>query len=40
MQGEQPIEVDRLLVYRVTDGLLAECWVYDQDQRLIDSIIG
>ncbi len=40
MQGEQPIEVDRLLLYRVADGLLIECWVYDQDQRLIDAIIG
>lgn len=29
-------EVERALVYRVEDGLLAECWVYDQDQRFID----
>lgn len=29
-------EVERVLVYRARDGLLAECWVYDQDQRLID----
>lgn len=28
--------IERVLVYRVADGLLAECWVYDQDQRLID----
>lgn len=29
-------EVERLLVYRVADGLLAECWVYDEDQAFID----
>ncbi|MFZ5670613.1 MAG: nuclear transport factor 2 family protein [Pseudomonadota bacterium] len=29
-------EVERILVYRVANGLLAECWVYDQDQRFID----
>ena len=29
-------EVERVLVYRVADGLLAECWVYDEDQRFID----
>lgn len=32
-------EVERVLVYRVEDGLLAECWVYDQDQRLIDQAL-
>lgn len=30
------IEIDRLLRYRVADGKLAECWVYDENQRLID----
>ncbi|MGH6614273.1 nuclear transport factor 2 family protein [Sphingomonas sp.] len=40
MQGDQPVEVDRLLLYQVADGLLIECWVHDQDQRLIDTIIG
>jgi ketosteroid isomerase-like protein len=29
-------EVERLLVYAVCDGLLRECWVYDQDQALVD----
>jgi ketosteroid isomerase-like protein len=29
-------EVERLLVYAVHDGLLRECWVYDQDQALVD----
>ena len=30
------VEIDRILRYRVADGKLAECWVYDQNQRLID----
>lgn len=29
-------EVERVLVYRVEGDLLAECWVYDEDQRFID----
>lgn len=33
-------EVERLLVYSVRDGLLWECWVYDQDQALVDSFLG
>lgn len=40
MKGLESIVVERVLVYRVADGLLIECWVYDQDQRLIDSIVG
>ncbi len=38
-EGERAVEVERVLVYAVEDGLLRECWVYDQDQRLIDSIV-
>ena len=34
------IEIERLFLYRVADGLLRECWLYDQDQHLIDDIIG
>jgi uncharacterized protein len=30
------IEVERVLKYTVRDGKLAECWVYDEDQQLID----
>lgn len=30
------VDVERLLKYTVRDGKLAECWVYDSDQRLID----
>jgi ketosteroid isomerase-like protein len=28
--------LERLLRYRVRDGKLAECWIYDEDQRLVD----
>ncbi|MDI1261968.1 MAG: nuclear transport factor 2 family protein [bacterium] len=33
------VEIERLLVYAVRDGLLAECWVYDQDQALVDTFL-
>ena len=32
-------EFERLLVYAVRDGLLSECWVYDQDQAAIDAYL-
>ncbi len=32
-------EIERVLVYRTEAGLLAECWVYDQDQRLVDAAL-
>lgn len=32
-------ELDRLLVYTVRDGKLAECWVYDSDQALVDKFL-
>jgi uncharacterized protein len=30
------IDIERILRYRVRDDKLAECWVYDEDQRLVD----
>lgn len=39
-QGAAAVEVERLLVYAVQDGLLKDCWVYDQDQALIDRLVG
>ena len=30
------IEIERMFKYGVRDGKLAECWVYDEDQRLVD----
>lgn len=38
VDGEE-IELDRLLVYRAADGLLAECWLYDQDQAFVDRVL-
>jgi ketosteroid isomerase-like protein len=34
------VEIERVFLYAVQDGLLRECWLYDQDQRLIDEIVG
>ncbi len=36
--GDPPRRVRRVLVYRVCDGLLGECWLYDEDQRFIDAL--
>jgi ketosteroid isomerase-like protein len=33
-------ELERLLIYSLRDGLLGECWVYDQDQAVIDQFLG
>jgi uncharacterized protein len=33
--GKQ-LEANRIFVYRVRDGKLLECWVYDEDQRAVD----
>jgi uncharacterized protein len=30
------VEIERVLRYGVRDDKLAECWVYDEDQRLVD----
>jgi ketosteroid isomerase-like protein len=32
-------ELDRVLVYRIEDDLLAECWVYDGDQAVVDGFL-
>ena len=32
-------EFERLLVYAVRDGLLGECWVWDQDQTAVDAYL-
>ena len=36
--GDPPRRVRRVLVYRVRDGQLGECWLYDEDQRFIDGL--
>jgi hypothetical protein len=33
------VDAERLLRYRVRDGKLAECWIYDQDQRRVDQFL-
>jgi uncharacterized protein len=38
-KGDLVAELDRLLVYTVKDSLLAECWVYDTDQALVDRFL-
>jgi uncharacterized protein len=30
------VEIERMLRYGVRDGKLSECWVYDEDQQLVD----
>jgi uncharacterized protein len=35
-QNGTAVEVERILRYTVRDGKLAECWIYDEDQQLID----
>ena len=36
--GEPPRRVRRVLLYRVEDGKLRECWLYDEDQRFVDAL--
>jgi ketosteroid isomerase-like protein len=38
MDGETPVSVNRVLLYHVRDGQFSECWIYDEDQRLVDAI--
>lgn len=33
-------ELERLLRYAVKDGKLSECWIYDEDQRRVDEVLG
>lgn len=37
--GGRAIELERLLRYAVRDGKLSECWIYDEDQRLVDGVL-
>ena len=34
------LEVNRILLYHVRDGKLAECWLFDDDQRAMDEFWG
>ena len=33
------VELERVLVYRVRDGKLAECFVFDRDAALVDELL-
>jgi ketosteroid isomerase-like protein len=35
----QTVEIDRVLIYTIKDGLLHECWVYDSDQARVDEFL-
>ena len=36
--GAPPRRVRRILLYRVLDGKLRECWLFDEDQRFVDEL--
>jgi hypothetical protein len=36
--GDPPRRVQRVLLYRVQDEKLRECWLFDEDQRFIDQL--
>ena len=36
--GNPPQRVRRVLLYRVQDEKLRECWLYDEDQRFVDRL--
>ena len=36
--GEPPRRVRRVLLYRVQDDKLRECWLFDEDQRFVDHL--
>lgn len=36
--GDPPRRVRRVLLYRVQDERLRECWLYDEDQRFVDGL--
>ena len=36
--GDPPRRVRRVLLYRVQDEKLRECWLFDEDQRFVDDL--
>lgn len=36
--GDPPRRVRRVLLYRVQDEKLRECWLFDEDQRFVDEL--
>ncbi|MBO9694807.1 MAG: nuclear transport factor 2 family protein [Sphingopyxis sp.] len=39
-RSDAAVEVERVLVYTIADGLLRECRIHDADQALIDRLVG
>jgi hypothetical protein len=39
MDGDTPVTINRVLVFHVRDDKLSECWVYDEDQRMVDALL-
>lgn len=37
-RDDEAHEVERVARYRVVEGRIAECWIHDQDQALIDHL--
>lgn len=37
--ADNPSDVRRVFLYRIEDDLLAECWVFDEEQPLIDELL-
>ncbi len=37
-QGDDVRVIRRVFLYRVREGKLAECWLYDEDQRAMDEL--
>jgi uncharacterized protein len=33
------VELERVLIYRIEDDKLRECWLYDADQQLMDRLL-
>lgn len=38
-RGGRTAELERILVYAIRDDKLRECWVYDGDRALVDSLL-
>lgn len=36
--GDEARDLKRVLLYRVRDDKLGECWLYDEDQRFVDHL--
>ena len=39
-RGDRTLEIDRVVVYRIEDGKIAEIWVRDWDQYAYDDLFG